>query len=70
MSKTKLLSFLSQHDKGMTDEQLAQKVGCAPITIQRIKEGMYNPSLILALNIAKALGTTVEELFLLQGGDE
>ncbi|MBR6336447.1 MAG: helix-turn-helix domain-containing protein, partial [Ruminococcus sp.] len=32
-------------------------------TIIRLEKGHYNPSLKLAMDIAKVFGTTVEELF-------
>lgn len=74
MSK-KVYSYLSQYDKGMTNEQLAEKVSAyvkptiAAITIQRIKEGKYEPSVSLALALAKVLGCKVEDLFVVLGGE-
>jgi len=68
MSK-KVYSYLSQHDKGMTDKELAGKLKIAPKTIQRIKEGKYEPSVGLALELAKVLGCKVEDLFVVLGGE-
>jgi len=38
-------------------------VGVRRETIVFLEQGKYNPSLKLAHNVARALGTTVEELF-------
>ena len=50
--------------KGLTQEQLAQKVNVRRETIVFLEQGKYNPSLKLAMDIAKVLGKKVEELFL------
>ena len=42
---------------------LAEVVGVRRETIVRLEKGLYNPSLKLAMDIAKFFGTTVEELF-------
>lgn len=47
---------------------LAETVGVSRQTIVAIEKGNYNPSVELALRLARALGTTVEELFTLDGG--
>lgn len=49
---------------GMTQEDLAKRVGVRRETILFIEKGEYNPSLNLAHAIAKALKTTIDELFL------
>ena len=38
-------------------------VGARRETIVHLENGKYNPSLKLAMDIAKVFGTTVEELF-------
>ena len=53
---------------GLTQEQLAEKVGVARQTILFLEKGQYNPSLRLAFRISKALGGKIEELF--SFGDE
>jgi len=50
---------------GMTQEELANRVGARRETIVFLEQGKYNPSLKLALNITKELKTSVEELFFL-----
>lgn len=46
----------------MTQEELAKKVKCNPSMIAQIETGRRIPSLILAVDIAKALDTTVSDL--------
>lgn len=48
---------------GMSQNELAEKVGVRRETIVRLEKGQYNPSLKLAVDISKELGTSVEEMF-------
>jgi len=48
----------------MTQEDLAKVVGVRRETVLFIEKGEYNPSLNLAHAIAKALRTTIDDLFL------
>ncbi|MFX0115317.1 MAG: helix-turn-helix transcriptional regulator [Candidatus Hodarchaeota archaeon] len=50
----------------LTQEALAKKVGVRRETILYIEKGKYNPSLKLAHAIAKALQTTIDELFIFE----
>lgn len=43
--------------------ELAELVGARRETIVHLENGKYNPSLKLAMDIAKVFGITVEELF-------
>ncbi|MBL0170299.1 MAG: helix-turn-helix transcriptional regulator [Gemmatimonadaceae bacterium] len=52
------------HDE-MTQQALADRVGCTRQTIMMLEQGRYVPSLLLALQIAKVFGTTVEAIFTL-----
>ncbi len=58
---TKLKEYRAKFD--MKQGELAEKVGVRRETIIRLEKGQYNPSLKLAMDIAKVFGTTVEELF-------
>lgn len=49
--------------KDLTQEQLAQLVGVRRETIMRLEKAQYNPSLKLAIDISRALGAPIEELF-------
>jgi len=48
----------------MTQEALARKVGVRRETIVFLEQGKYNPSLKLAHDVASALRTSVDELFI------
>ena len=48
---------------GYKQSELAEMVGARRETIVHLENGKYNPSLKLAMDIAKVFGTTVEELF-------
>ena len=50
----------------MSQNELAQKVGVRRETIVRLEKGRYNPSLKLAMDISRELGTSVEEMFQLE----
>lgn len=54
----------------MTQQELAKRVGCTRQTIIMLEQGRYVPSLALALKIAMAFGTSVEEIFSLQAGSK
>lgn len=47
----------------MTQEDLARQVGARRETILAIENGKYYPSVKLAHDIAKALHTTIDEMF-------
>lgn len=48
---------------GYKQSELAEMVGSRRETIVHLENGKYNPSLKLAMDIAKVFGVTVEELF-------
>jgi putative transcriptional regulator len=47
----------------MQQSELAQLVGVRRETIGNLENGKYNPSLKLAMDIAKVFDTTVEDVF-------
>lgn len=51
----------------LTQEQLANIVGVTRLTIISIEKQKYEPSIGLAIKLAKALNCTVEDLFILEG---
>jgi putative transcriptional regulator len=65
--KTKIKELRARHD--LTQEELARKVGVRRETINFIESGDYNPSLKLAHQIAKALGSSIDELFIFERND-
>lgn len=48
---------------GMKQAELAELVNARRETIVHLENGRYNPSLKLAMDIAKVFSVTVEELF-------
>jgi putative transcriptional regulator len=62
--RTRIKELRARH--GLTQEDLARKVGVRRETILYLEKGEYNPSLQLAHDVAAALGTTVDELFLFE----
>ena len=61
MIKNRIKEYRARFD--MKQEELASKVGVRRETIGNLEKGKYNPSLVLAWNIAKVLGVTIEEVF-------
>ncbi|MDD5289363.1 MAG: helix-turn-helix transcriptional regulator [Dehalococcoidales bacterium] len=47
----------------MTQEELANKVGCTRQTIIALEQNKYVPSIELAFRVAKAFGVPLEEVF-------
>jgi putative transcriptional regulator len=56
-------------ERGLTQAALAQMVGVSRKTINTVENGVFVPSTLLALKLARALGKTVEELFSLDGSE-
>ena len=66
-SEVRKLRFLNGE---MTQEELAKRVGVSRQTVVAIEGGTYNPSVSLAIRIARVFGISVEEAFILDGGEE
>lgn len=47
----------------LTQQQLAERVGVSRQTISAIEKGEYNPSINLCIQICRALGKTLNDLF-------
>ena len=47
----------------MTQQELAEKVGCTRQTIIAVEQGKYVPSLELSFRIARAFKVPLEEVF-------
>ena len=52
--------------KGLTQGQLADLVGVRRETIMRLEKAQYNPSLKLAVDISRAVGAPIEEIFVFE----
>ena len=66
--KTRIKEFRARHD--LTQAQLADLLGVRRETISFIEQGKYNPSLRLAHRIAKALKSTLDELYIFNDEDD
>ncbi|HHT72925.1 MAG TPA: helix-turn-helix transcriptional regulator [Firmicutes bacterium] len=51
---------------GLTQEDLALKIGVRRETISRLEAGKYNPSLKLAMEISRAVRAPIEEIFVFE----
>jgi putative transcriptional regulator len=60
--RTRIKEFRAKHN--LTQEKLAEMVGVRRETIIFLEQGKYNPSLKLAHNVARALETTIDEIFI------
>ena len=49
--------------RGMTQQELADKIGVRRETILHLENNRYNPSLEMALKIARVFGMSVEDIF-------
>lgn len=59
--KTKVKEY--RENAGLKQSELAEMVNARRETIVHLENGRYNPSLKLAMDIAKVFHVTVEELF-------
>lgn len=68
MAKSRLNNTLkvARAKHNLTQEQLADLVSVTRKTINTVENGKFIPSTVLALKLAHALHTTVEELFSLE----
>ena len=52
---------------GLTQAELAERVGVTRKTVNTVENGVFTPSATLAIKLARALGVTVETLFRIEG---
>ena len=48
---------------GLSQQELAEKLGVSRQTINAIEKGDYNPTIRLCIGICRVLGKTLDELF-------
>ena len=60
--KTKIKEL--RYKEGLTQVELAEKVGVRRETIIFLEKGKYNPSLKLAYDISKTFNMRIEEVFI------
>ena len=59
--RNRIKEYRARHN--MKQEELARLVGVRRETIGNLEKGRYNPSLVLAWNIAQVFGVSIEEIF-------
>lgn len=55
--------------RGMSQDDMAKILKVSRQTIGSLENGRYNPSILLAHNIAKFFNTTIEEVFIFEEED-
>ena len=50
--------------RGMKQDELATVMKVSRQTISSLENGRYNPSILLAMKLARYFGVTVEEMFI------
>jgi putative transcriptional regulator len=53
-----------RHTRAITQEELAEILDVSRQTISSLENGRYNPSITLAIKIARFFERTVEEIFI------
>ena len=66
--KTRIHEF--RRELNLQQAELAEMVGVRRETIVKLEKGRYNPSLKLAMDIAKVFGKSIEEIFEFQADPE
>jgi len=55
-----------RNQKGLTQQELADKVEVSRQTIISLEGGRYNPSILLAFKLARVFGLTIEDVFIFE----
>ena len=56
--------------RGIRQEELAERLEVSRQTIGSLENGRYNPSIILAIKIARFFGMSVEEIFIYEEDEQ
>lgn len=67
MTSERLNNTMKRHrlERGITQAQLAERTGVTRKTINSVENGIFVPSTVLALKVARELETPVDALFFL-----
>jgi putative transcriptional regulator len=60
---TNRIGELRASRRGMTQAELAARIGVTRQTVNAIEQGKYSPSLEVAFQIARTFGLTLEDVF-------
>ena len=69
MADPRLASRLKERriEAGLTQAELADRAGVSRKTINTVENGVFTPSVLVALTLAQALGVPLDALFTLEG---
>lgn len=56
-------------ERGLTQQELADKANVSRQTIISLENGRYNPSIQLAFRLANIFGCQIEDIFMYQEGE-
>lgn len=56
-------------EKGLSQQELADRLGVSRQTINAIEKGDYNPTIKLCIGICRVLGLTLNDLFWEEAGE-
>lgn len=62
--KTRIKELRARYN--LTQDELADMVGVTRQTLLHLEKGRYNPSLLLAHRVAKALQSTINQVFIVE----
>ena len=51
---------------GLTQQELADRAGLSRKTVNTVENGVFTPSVLVALTLAQALGVPLDALFILE----
>jgi len=62
--RTRIKELRARHN--LTQDELAEIIGVSRQTMLYLEKGKYNPSLLLAYKVAKALKSSINEVFIIE----
>ena len=62
--RTRIKELRARHN--LTQDDLAEIIGVSRQTMLYLEKGKYNPSLLLAYRVAKALKSSINEVFIIE----
>jgi len=65
--KTRIKELRARYN--LTQDELAEVIGVSRQTMLYLEKGRYNPSLLLAYKVAKALKSSINEVFIIEEDD-